>query len=30
MVRSGIVFDIIGAVLIVGGVTIMAQAIGLA
>ena len=30
MVRSGIVFDILGAVLIVGGVTIMAQAIGLA
>jgi solute carrier family 13 (sodium-dependent dicarboxylate transporter), member 2/3/5 len=30
MVRSGIVFDIIGAVLIVGGVTVMAQAIGLA
>src|SRR5919107_1572010 len=30
MVRSGVVFDIIGAVLIMGGVTIMAQLIGLA
>jgi sodium-dependent dicarboxylate transporter 2/3/5 len=30
MVRSGIVFDVIGAVLIVAGVTLMAQAIGLA
>ncbi|MDQ4084127.1 MAG: anion permease, partial [Actinomycetota bacterium] len=30
MVRSGIVFDILGAILIVGGVTVMAQAIGLA
>ena len=30
MVRSGVVFDIIGAVLIVSGVTIMAQLIGLA
>jgi sodium-dependent dicarboxylate transporter 2/3/5 len=29
MVRSGVVFDIIGAVLIMGGVTIMAQLIGL-
>ena len=29
MVRSGIVFDIIGAVLIVAGVTIMAQFVGL-
>ncbi len=30
MVRSGVVFDVIGAVLIVSGVTIMAQLIGLA
>ena len=30
MVRSGVVFDIIGAVLIVTGITIMAQLIGLA
>ncbi len=30
MVRSGIVFDIIGSVLIVGGITVMAQVIGLA
>jgi sodium-dependent dicarboxylate transporter 2/3/5 len=30
MVRSGVVFDIIGAVLIMAGVTIMAQLIGLA
>jgi solute carrier family 13 (sodium-dependent dicarboxylate transporter), member 2/3/5 len=29
MVRSGIVFDVIGAVLIVSGVTVMAQLIGL-
>jgi solute carrier family 13 (sodium-dependent dicarboxylate transporter), member 2/3/5 len=29
MVRSGVVFDIIGAVLIVAGVTIMAQLVGL-
>jgi solute carrier family 13 (sodium-dependent dicarboxylate transporter), member 2/3/5 len=30
MVRSGVVFDIIGAVLIVAGVTLMVQLIGLA
>ncbi|MFI6291735.1 SLC13 family permease [Nonomuraea sp. NPDC050790] len=30
MVRSGVVFDIIGAVLIVAGVTVMAQVVGLA
>ena len=30
MVRSGIVFDIIGAILIVAGVTIMAQVVGIA
>ncbi|HZY58061.1 MAG TPA: DASS family sodium-coupled anion symporter, partial [Rubrobacteraceae bacterium] len=30
MVRSGVVFDIIGAVVIVAGVTVMAQVIGLA
>lgn len=30
MVRSGVVFDLIGVVLIVAGVTLMAQAIGLA
>lgn len=30
MVRSGIVFDIIGAILIVAGVTITAQAVGIA
>ena len=30
MIKAGAVFDIIGAVLIVGGVTVMAQAIGLA
>ena len=30
MVRSGVVFDIIGAVLIVAGVTVMAQLVGLA
>ncbi len=30
MVRSGIVFDIIGAILIVAGVTIMAQLVGIA
>jgi solute carrier family 13 (sodium-dependent dicarboxylate transporter), member 2/3/5 len=30
MVRSGVVFDIIGAVLIVAGVTVMAQIVGLA
>lgn len=29
MVRSGLVFDLIGAVLVVAGVTIMAQAVGL-
>ena len=29
MVRSGVFFDVIGAVLIVAGVTIMAQVIGL-
>jgi hypothetical protein len=29
MVRSGIVFDLVGSVLIVGGVTLMAQAAGL-
>jgi solute carrier family 13 (sodium-dependent dicarboxylate transporter), member 2/3/5 len=30
MVRSGVVFDVIGAVLIVAGITIMVQLIGLA
>jgi solute carrier family 13 (sodium-dependent dicarboxylate transporter), member 2/3/5 len=30
MVRSGVVFDIIGAVLIVTGVTVMVQLVGLA
>lgn len=30
MVRSGVVFDVLGAVLIVAGVTVMAQLIGLA
>jgi hypothetical protein len=30
MVRSGVVFDIIGAALIVTGVTIMVQLLGLA
>jgi solute carrier family 13 (sodium-dependent dicarboxylate transporter), member 2/3/5 len=30
MVRSGVVFDVIGAVLIVAGVTVMAQLVGLA
>ena len=29
MVRSGVVFDIIGAILIVAGVTVMAQVVGL-
>ncbi|HLM78980.1 MAG TPA: hypothetical protein VK361_11390 [Rubrobacteraceae bacterium] len=30
MVRSGVVFDIIGAILIVLGVTVMVQLVGLA
>lgn len=30
MVRSGVVFDIIGAVLIVSGVTLLVQIVGLA